>query len=93
MVFKLQLMILSSNLVLNFKIVFQYTCSGGSVTKTDKSADSYNYERFIEKADVALYYKEYENALRFYKKALGIKPQEPYPKKQIKDLEYYLSND
>ncbi len=50
-----------------------------------------SYDRYIKSADSYLATKNYSNAKSFYNKALGVKPNEKYPKDKIAEIDKLLA--
>ena len=56
------------------------------IISNEKSAEE-NYNKLIADADQAVKEKDYDNAIKKFKSSLQIKPNETYPKEQIKNAE------
>ncbi len=52
-----------------------------------KEKESENYQKLIKKADEKFNATDYQNARDLYQRALSLKPNDPYPKKKIDEID------
>ena len=50
-----------------------------------------NYQKIINKADEKFNLSDFENSKALYQRALGLKPNDPYPKRKIEEIEAKLN--
>lgn len=65
-------------------------CEANMRKSTDETVER-NYQKIIAKADEHFGNKAYEKAKKMYKRALGLKPSDKYPKEQLKEIERLLN--
>lgn len=61
-----------------------------SRNKTGEEEDK-NYQKIINKADEKFNASDYQNAKSLYQRALGLKPNDPYPKRKIDEIDAILN--
>ena len=50
-----------------------------------------NYQKILNKADEKFNNSDFENAKSLYQRALGLKPNDPYPKRKIEEIDAKLN--
>jgi epidermal growth factor receptor substrate 15 len=60
-------------------------------SKDDKRDEDKNYQKIINKADEKFNASDYQNAKTLYQRALGLKPNDPYPKRKIDEIDALLN--
>ncbi|MGB1103747.1 MAG: hypothetical protein ACPG21_08970 [Crocinitomicaceae bacterium] len=65
-------------------------CEANMRKTTDETVER-NYQKIIAKADEHFNNQAYEKAKKMYKRALGLKPSDQYPKEQLKEIERILN--
>lgn len=61
-----------------------------SKSKTGEEEDK-NYQKIINKADEKFNSNDFQNAKSLYQRALGLKPNDPYPKRKIEEIDAVLN--